>query len=98
MLRGVNKTANGSGVGDGDDIKWLIGIAITLSSFLGGAIIMAFHSLSASIKSGDDKLHERINRVCDEYVERVDRDTQMKQLGYTVKEIRDLLRGGQGKI
>ncbi|WP_313026620.1 hypothetical protein [Brucella sp.] len=78
----------------GDDIKWLIGTAITLSLFFGGALLTAFRSLSASIKSGDDQLHERVNRVRDEYVRRVDLDDHVRQLRDGMKEMRDETREG----
>jgi len=89
----------------GDDIKWLIGTALGLSTFFGGALITAFRSLSSSIKdgderlaesvkAGDDQLHERVNRVRDEYVRRVDLDDHVKQLRDGMKEMRDETREG----
>ena len=88
-----------------EDLKWLIGTAITLSTFFGGALLAAFRSLSSSIKdgderlaesvkAGDDQLHERVNRVRDEYVRRVDYDDSIKQLRESVKELRDETREG----
>ncbi|MCI1001069.1 MULTISPECIES: hypothetical protein [Ochrobactrum] len=87
------------------DLQWLIGTAIALSTFFGGALLTAFRSLSASIKdgddrlaeslkSGDDQLHERVNRVRDEYVRRVDLDDHVKQLRDGMKEMRDETREG----
>ena len=88
-----------------DDLRWLIGTAITLATFFGGALIAAFRSLSASqksaedrlgaaIKDGDDQLHERVNRVRDEYVRRVDLDDHVRQLRDGMKEMRDETREG----
>lgn len=51
-------------------------------------------NLSATIKGGDDQLHERINRVRDEYEKRVDHDAQMNEIKMNIKEIRDELRDG----
>lgn len=72
----------------------LIGTAITLCLFFGGALLTAFRSLSASIKSGDDQLHDRVNRVRDEYVKRVDLDDHVRQLREGMKERRDETREG----
>jgi len=83
-----------------DDLRWLIGTAITLATFFGGALIASFRSLShaqktaedrlgAAIKDGDDQLHERINRVRDEYVRRVDLDGHVSQLREGMKELKD---------
>ncbi|MDT6938564.1 hypothetical protein RI570_00110 [Brucella pseudogrignonensis] len=72
----------------GDDIKWLIGIAVTF----GLALIAAFRSLSASMKAGDDALHERINRTRDDYVRRVDLDGHVSQLRDGMKELKDETR------
>ncbi|MBC8718714.1 hypothetical protein [Ochrobactrum sp. Marseille-Q0166] len=72
----------------GDDIKWLIGIAVTF----GLALIAAFRSLSASMKAGDDALHERINRIRDDYLRRVDLDGHVSQLRDGMKELRDETR------
>ncbi|ASV84074.1 hypothetical protein CES85_4866 [Ochrobactrum quorumnocens] len=58
------------------------------------ALIATFRSLSASIKAGDDQLHERVNRVRDEYVRRVDLDDHIKQLRVGMKEMRDETREG----
>jgi hypothetical protein len=77
-----------------DDIKWLIAISASMIVSFIIALVSSFRSLSATIKEGDDQLHERINRVRDEYVKRVDHDAQMNQLRDTVKEIRDELREG----
>ena len=78
----------------GDDIKWLIGISASLGVSFMIALVGSFRSLSATMKDGDDQLHERINRVRDEYVKRVDHDAQMNEIKMNIKEIRDELRDG----
>ncbi|RBO91013.1 hypothetical protein [Pseudochrobactrum asaccharolyticum] len=78
----------------GDDIKWLIGISASLGVSFMIALVGSFRSLSATMKDGDDQLHERINRVRDEYVKRVDHDAQMNEIKKNIKEIRDELRDG----
>lgn len=78
----------------GDDLNWLIGISASLGVSFIIALVGSFRSLSATIKYGDDQLHERINRVRDEYVKRVDYDDQMNEIKMNIKEIRDELRDG----
>ncbi|MGN8022136.1 hypothetical protein ACTJJ7_15640 [Phyllobacterium sp. 22229] len=77
------------------DIQWLIGISAGLFTFLGGTIIAAFRSLTASREAGDNALHDRINRVRDEYVRRVDHDGQQSRTDDAIKELRDEMREGQ---
>ncbi|PRA48156.1 hypothetical protein CQ062_22385 [Ochrobactrum sp. MYb68] len=76
----------------GDDIKWLIGLATGLGGTFTVALIATFRSLSSSIREGDNQLHERVNRVRDEYVRRVDLDDHVKQLRDSVRELRDETR------
>lgn len=76
----------------GEDIKWLIGLAAGLGGTFTVALIATFRSLSSSIRDGDNQLHERVNRVRDEYVRRVDLDDHVKQLRDSVRELRDETR------
>ncbi|MBM6397940.1 hypothetical protein ACFW0F_15255 [Brucella anthropi] len=77
-----------------EDFKWLMGTAVTLIVFFSGALIASFRSLAKSQKDGDDQLHDRVNRVRDEYVRRVDLDDHVKQLRDGMKEMRDETREG----
>ena len=77
-----------------DDQLWqLVGILVTISVPAGGAIIIAFRSVYSAMEAKDDVLHERVNRVRDEYVRRVDLDSHMARLESTLKEMRDEQRG-----
>lgn len=76
----------------GEDTKWLIGIAASMIVSFAVALIGSFKSLAASIKAGDDALHERINRTRDDYVRRVDLDGHVNQLRDGMKELRDETR------
>lgn len=78
----------------GEDTKWLIGISVSMVISFIVALIGSFRSLSASIKDGDDALHERINRTRDEYVRRVDLDGHVNQLRDGMKELKDETREG----
>ncbi len=76
----------------GEDIKWLIGISASMAVSFIIALIASFRSLAASIKSGDDALHERINRTRDDYVRRVDLDGHVNQLRDGMKELKEETR------
>lgn len=71
-----------------EDLRWMIGIGVSAALALAGIFIGVFRSLSASQKEGDDKLHERINRVKDEYVRRVDLDARFAHLERQQEEMR----------
>jgi len=73
----------------GDDLKWLIGISASMAASFIIALIASFRSLAASIKAGDDALHERINRTRDDYVRRVDLDGHINQLRDGMKELKE---------
>ena len=82
------------------EIRWLSRLAVGLESTFTIAMIAAFRPLStsqksaddrlrAAIKDEDDQLHERVNRVRDDYVRRVDLDDHVRQLREGMKEMRD---------
>ena len=71
------------------EIWKLIGVLVTILIFGCGTLIAAFRSVYKTMEAGDDALHERVNRVRDEYVRRVDLDTHMARIEATLKEMRD---------
>lgn len=75
----------------GDELRWLIGIGVTIM----GMIVGGFYHLSGRIKSGDDDLHERVNKVRDEYVRRTDLDGHLARIDGNVNELRREIREGQ---
>ncbi|TPN57178.1 hypothetical protein [Mesorhizobium sp. B1-1-7] len=81
----------------GSDIAALIGIAGTIVAII-GAIVASHRSTGDKIQKGDDALHERINRVRDEYVRRVDLDGHMARMETSVKDLRDENREGTREI
>lgn len=88
-----------------DELRWLIGINVTAFIALATVLIGAFRALSSRIetalltaKAGDDQLHERVNRVRDEYVKRVDLDGHMARMEASVKELREETREGTREI
>lgn len=75
----------------------LIGVAGTIVAIV-SAIVASHRSTSDKIQKGDDALHERINRVRDEYVRRVDLDGHMARIETNVKELREENREGTRDI
>lgn len=73
-----------------DELKWLIGAAFTLVALIGG-FLTRDRQIARLVKEGDDQLHERINRVKDEYVKRSDLDAHIIRLETSVKEMRSNL-------
>jgi uncharacterized membrane protein YdfJ with MMPL/SSD domain len=87
------------------ELQWLIGTAVTAIFAIAGIAIAAFRAtankiddVAGKIKAGDDALHERINRVRDEYVKRIDLDGYMERMEETVKELRTETHEGTREI
>lgn len=78
-------------VADVDMLNWIIGTGLSVIAIIGG-IIARDRQLTRLISEGDDKLHDRINRVRDDYVRRVDLDGQIARLDKNVDELRDEIR------
>ena len=81
----------------GQEIIALIGLAGTLLGIVVAAVTM-YRNTASAIKEGDDALHERINRVRDDYVRRVDLDGHMTRIDQNVKEMREESREGTREI
>lgn len=92
-----------------EDIKWLIGIAATFFLTFGGLLLGAFYrivskiddghdNLSKNIKDGDDALHERVNRVRDEYVRRADLDGHIQRLDKNVDDLRSDIKQSRAEM
>ena len=82
------------------ELQWLVGTAIGVVLSIAGIAIGAFRSMSGrldkavekiegSMKHEDDRLHERVNRVRDEYVRRDDFDKSMERVDGTLRDIRE---------
>lgn len=86
------------------ELQWLIGVAVTVLLGIGGIAFTAFRAVGTrideavtemrnAVKTGDDQLHDRINRmrqdVSDNYVRRVDLDSHLRRSDETQKEVRD---------
>jgi septal ring factor EnvC (AmiA/AmiB activator) len=64
----------------GEELKWLIGIGITFMIAAFTAISTALYRTNAAMKAGDDRLHERVNKVREDYVRRDDLDKHLTRL------------------
>lgn len=74
-----------------EDFKWLVGILVGFAAMIGG-FITRDRQMARQIREGDDSLHDRINRVKDEYVRKDDLDQTVRRLETGMKEMRDEIR------
>lgn len=79
----------------GDDLKWAIGIAVTLTLGWGTILIGAFWRLVSMIRRVEDEvdgnskeLHARINRVREDTVQKSDLDGHLIRLSNDMREMR----------
>ena len=82
-----------------DDLKWLVGISITVLGMfvtamwnMAGRIKAVDDRTTVAIKEGDAELHGRINRVREDYVRRVDLDGHIQRLDKNVEDLRREMR------
>ncbi len=78
-------------------IEWLIGIVIAAVSLIGG-IIVRDRQVMRAINEGDEKLHQRINRVSDTYVRRDDLNGHIQSIENTVNQMREEQRETNRRI
>lgn len=76
-----------------EDIKWVVGLGFSFVSMA----TAAFFNLSARIKSGDEALHARINKVRDDYVRREDLNGHINRLERNVDDLRNEIRINSGE-
>lgn len=74
------------------DLKWVIGIAISLTVAFATAIVAAFRNLSNRISSGNRDVHKRIDDVKDDYVRRDDLNGHIDRIDKNLRELRDETR------
>jgi len=80
----------------GEDLKWVIGIAVTLTLGWGTILIGAFWRLVSMIRRVEDEvgnnskeMHARINRVREDTVQKSDLDGHLNRLLNDMREMRD---------
>lgn len=79
----------------GDDLKWMIGIAVTLTLGWGSILIGAFWRLVSMIRRVEDEvdesskeLHARINKTREETVQKADLEGHLARLSNDMREMR----------
>lgn len=82
------------GNGMDDDLKWIIGVALTVAVFVGTTLRAMFVNLSAKVA----KTHERIDDVKEKYVRRDDLDGHLTRIDRTVHEIREEMRENHRQV
>lgn len=80
----------------GDDWKWIIGIAVTLTLGWGSLLAGAFWKLVSMVRRVEDEmdsnskeLHARINRVREDTVQKSDLDGHLTRLSEDMREMRN---------
>ncbi len=77
-----------------DEIKWLIGLGMTLVLAASATIIGAFRGTSAKITA----VHNRIDKVKDDYVRREDLDGHIQRIEGNLRELRDEIRANHAQL
>ena len=70
------------------DLKWVIGIAVSMVLSFGGVMVGAFRNVSAKIAT----LHGRVDDVKEKYVRRDDLDGHIQRLDGNVRDLREEMR------
>lgn len=81
----------------GAEIQWLIGSLMAAIGVVGG-IIMRDRHLIKSITDGDEKLHQRVNRIQTEYVRREELNQLLNGLEKSVAAIQSEQRETNRRI
>jgi len=74
------------------DLKWLVGIAVSLSVSIIMAFIGGFRNLASRISTSNRELHQRVDDVKEKYVRRDDLDGHLQRIDENVRDIRDEMR------
>lgn len=74
------------------DLKWVVGIAISLSVSIVMALIGGFRNLASRISTSNREIHKRIDDVKEKYVRRDDLDGHLQRIDENVRDIRDEMR------
>nr|WP_321980129.1 hypothetical protein [uncultured Cohaesibacter sp.] len=74
-----------------EEVQWLVGVAFGIVAMVGGFIVRD-RQTAKQIKDGDDRLHDRINRVRDDYVRRDDLHNHITRLDDSIKEMRQEMK------
>jgi len=76
-----------SGIG----LEPLVGWGLTVLAIVGG-VILRDRQVMQSINEGDNKIHDRLSKVKDEYVRRDDLHSQINRIEKSMDEMKDEMR------
>lgn len=77
-----------------NDLRWVIGLFVTIALALAGSIIGTFRHISAKIGA----LHTRVDEVKEKYVRRDDLDGHLTRMDKAVYELREEMRDNHRQI
>lgn len=80
-----------------EELTWLIAAAVGVIGVIGG-IVARDRYIIRSMADGDEKLHERINRVREDYVRRDDLDGHIARLEKEVSGLKDDQRASSAAL
>lgn len=80
------------------DLRWFIGIAVSVALALVTTIIAAFRNLAARISTLDRDMLKRIDDVKEKYVRRDDLDGHITRLDQGMREIREEMRENHTQV
>jgi hypothetical protein len=75
-----------------DDLRWMIGIALSAVLAIGGMLVAAYQKMTTRIDGKTDALHERVNKIREDFVRRDDMDKHMIRFDGNVNELRREIR------
>lgn len=73
------------------DLGVIVSVVVALAGLVAGVVMRDRHLLNV-IRSGDDRLHERINRVRDEYARQDHVDAGFTRIDDAIKDLRSELQ------
>jgi uncharacterized protein (DUF927 family) len=80
------------------DLRWFIGVAVTVVLALVTTIIAAFRNLAVRISTSERDMLKRIDDVKEKYVRRDDLDGHITRLDQGMREIREEMRENHTQV
>ena len=76
---------------DMQTVQWLIGVAVAFTALVGG-VVTRDRQVAKQIRDVENRMHDRINKVKDDYVKRSDMEAGMARVSDDVSKLRDEIR------
>lgn len=80
------------------DLKWAIGIAVTVVMAFTGIVVTTFRVLAERISSHVKDLHEKVDDVKVRYVRRDDLDSHLTRIDKSLQETREEMRRNHDQV